>query len=241
MNMHRKNGFVSLWAINGSPDSSTTGGLESVDESDVQDQEVLSEGMELELLSEEVLSDTGEPESIALLIGRLLHSTSFLDQALNAARRKNVGQACGITASYDCAYDPSKVTCLTDPAVTFIGFFPFTAVSAALWITHRDLKPDEVTALLKVEPSATHEGLWVLESCTNINSSDPAKHIGWVLDQVAESQSGLAILNDRDYSMELNCRISTCESSACVNLPKEQIERIAALKIRFQCRMFVQR
>lgn len=63
--------------------------------------------------------------SVEKLIGDLSYSNSFIEDVVEAARKKGIVEARWVTAQYDFDYDPAKVSraILQDPI--YIGSFPY--------------------------------------------------------------------------------------------------------------------
>lgn len=68
---------------------------------------------------------TKESQQLSSLVSQLSYSTSFINDAINAAERIGIKEALGVIAQYNFAYDPSKVSreLASDPV--FIGYFKF--------------------------------------------------------------------------------------------------------------------
>ena len=63
------------------------------------------------------------PQPLSSLMSQLSYSGSFIQDALNAAKRMGIMEAYGVMVQFDFAYDPSKVTRQISKDPAFIGYF----------------------------------------------------------------------------------------------------------------------
>jgi hypothetical protein len=60
---------------------------------------------------------------VASLLSQLSYSSSFIQDALTAAKHMGITEAYGVMAQFDFAYDPSRVTKPISNDPVFIGYF----------------------------------------------------------------------------------------------------------------------
>jgi hypothetical protein len=115
MSRFRKKGQVSLWVgfDRVDPGIDLLTGLCGVDHYDIDDQEI-------------IVDDTNwKRQPIEALMRPLSYSSSFITEALAAARSKGITDGLYVLCQFDFAYDPKKVRREVANDPVFLGCFPW--------------------------------------------------------------------------------------------------------------------
>lgn len=131
-------------------------------------------------------------------------------------------------------YDDSFPTCL--------------ATHAAIRIFHDDLDPNEITKLLGITPTYSHQkgediyegkltsgkrktGGWLLDSESQVESRDSRRHIDWLLDHVENKIDIIHELQENGYVIDLLCYWLSDHGEGGPIVSVEETIRLAKLNI----------
>lgn len=113
---------------------------------------------------------------------------------------------------------------------------------AFIWIKDKKLTPNEITDLIGLRPSRSHErgesvySQWILSSEDNVKSRNSEAHIEWILNCLEKTHiSKLQLLKEQGSKIELRCYCFNKGTANFMAFEPEMMRRISELGIIMFC------